>query len=159
MKYQSKQRESRVRVGSINTPKRFCVFIILFTFSLFVFSQNNNIQSNFVSCEVVENKGIVSIKFGDGIKYLGEDYPIQIGLYNDDRKLVYDSADSVVNHLMKYGWQQCGNPTYKTKENIKIYFLIHKIDKVLPNLDKQIKLFLEYESKNSSKYKNSRKVK
>lgn len=117
------------------------IFIILSFFILMVFSQDNHVM-----CEVMENNRSVSVKFGEDVKFLGTDYIKQIGMYDDENQLKFDTAIEVVSYLCSHwGWKQCGNPVYKDKGKIKIYTLEHKIDNVLPNLWKQIEMFKEYE--------------
>lgn len=102
-------------------------------------------------CEVVEDNKSISVTFGEDIKYLGTNYETQIGLFDNNNHLRFNTALEVVSYLTSHwGWKQRGNPTYN--EKIITYILEHKIDNVLPNLWKQIDLFKEYESKNNSKH-------
>lgn len=117
------------------------IFLILFFFIPMAFSQDSRVM-----CEVTENNDSVSVVFGEDIKYLGSDYTKQIGLYDDQDQLKFDTAIEVVSYLCSHwGWKQCGNPVYKDNGKTKIYTLEHRIDNVLPNLMKQIELFKEYE--------------
>ena len=117
------------------------IFVILFLGVSMAFSQDSRVM-----CEVTENNDSVSVVFGEDIKYLGSDYTKQIGLYDDQNHLKFNTAIEVVSYLCSHwGWKQCGNPVYKDNGKTKIYTLEHRIDNVLPNLMKQIELFKEYE--------------
>ena len=108
-------------------------------------------------CEVTEKNKSVSVKFGEDIKYLGSDYTKQIGLYDEENQLKFDTAIEVVSYLCSHwGWKPCGNPTYKDNGKTKTYTLEHKIDKVLPNLWRQIELLNEYERSIKKEKKKTR---
>ena len=70
------------------------IFITLSFFIPMAFSQDNHVM-----CEVTENNKSVSVKFGEDIKYLGSDYTKQIGLYDDENHLKFDTAIEVVSYL------------------------------------------------------------
>ena len=94
-------------------------------------------------CEVVEDNKKVSVSFGDGIKYLGSDYPKQIGLYDKKGRLKFKTAFAVCSYLTEcWGWEQCGNPTINGK--VKKYSLEHEIT-FNTNLFRQMELFNQYE--------------
>lgn len=125
--------------------KRFLFLIVV----LFHFA-STFAQSNYVICKVIESNNVISVTFGDGIKYLGDDYVKQLGLYNDKNELVYKTGFEIVTYLKEHwGWELCGNPVIS--KNYERYELKHKIDRVLPNLWKQIEKFKEYENKVNSK--------
>ena len=117
--------------------RKYCLLFVL-SFVLTSFG-----QTKYVMCEVSEYKKVVTIDFGEDIKYIGTDYVNQIGLYDKDKNLKYKTALQVCSYLCAHwGWKPYGNPT--RKHGRVTYTLRHVVD-FNTNLQLEMELFEEYE--------------
>ena len=122
--------------------KKYILLLVFLYFAMASFS-----QKNYATCKVVEKNKVVSVTFGKEIKYLGSDYATQIGLYDENNRLRFQSAFKVVSYLCsQWGWKKCGNPIISDNFKVKTYLLEHEI-RFNTNLFKQMEMFNKYEEK------------